>query len=52
MQHLEPRPTWSKRLGPVGYSIQALSMLHRLPAMNAVVKVDNQTCLLYTSRCV
>ena len=43
VQHLEPRPTWSKRLGPVGYSIQALSVLHRLPAMNAVVKVDNQT---------
>ena len=43
VQHLEPRPTWSKRLGPVGYSIQALTVLHRLPAMNAVIKVDNQT---------
>ncbi len=43
VQQLEPRPTWSKRLGPVGYSIQALTVLHRLPAMNAVVKVDNQT---------
>ena len=43
VQHLEPRPTWSKRLGPVGYSIQALSVLHRLPAMIAVVKVDDQT---------
>lgn len=43
VQQLEPRPTWSKRLGPVGYSIQALSVLHRLPAMNAAVRVDNQT---------
>lgn len=42
VEHLEPRPTWSKRLGPVGYSIQALTLLHRLPAMRAVVKVDNQ----------
>jgi YegS/Rv2252/BmrU family lipid kinase len=43
VQHLEPRPTWSKRLGPVGYSIQALMVLHRLPAMSAVVQVDDQT---------
>lgn len=43
VQQIEPRPTWSKRLGPIGYSIQALSVLNRLPAMNAVVQVDNQT---------
>jgi YegS/Rv2252/BmrU family lipid kinase len=43
VQQLEPRPTWSKRLGPVGYSIQALTVLHRLPAMSAVVQVDDQT---------
>ena len=43
VQQIEPRPTWSKRLGPLGYSIQALSVLHRLPAMNAIVQVDDQT---------
>lgn len=43
VQQLEPRPTWSKRLGPIGYSIQALSVVHKLPAMRAAVKVDNQT---------
>jgi len=43
VQQLEPRPTWSKRLGPVGYSIQALAQLPRLPAMTAAVHVDNQT---------
>ena len=43
VQQLEPRPTWSKRLGPLGYSIQALTVLHRLPAMHAVVQVDDQT---------
>ena len=26
VQQLEPRPTWSKRLGPLGYSIQALTV--------------------------
>ncbi len=43
VQQIEPRPDWSKRLGPIGYSIQALSLLHRLPAMHAVVQVDDQT---------
>jgi diacylglycerol kinase family enzyme len=43
VQQVEPRPDWSKRLGPVGYSIQALTLLHRLPAMSAVVQVDDQT---------
>lgn len=43
VQRLEPRPAWSKRLGPVGYSIQALAALPQLPSMRAAVKVDNQT---------
>lgn len=43
VQQIEPRPTWSKRLGPIGYSMQALSILHRLPAMNAVIQVDDRT---------
>ncbi len=43
VQQLEPRPNWSKRLGPLGYSIQALTLLHRLPSMRAVIQVDDQT---------
>jgi diacylglycerol kinase (ATP) len=43
VQQLEPRPTWSKRLGPVGFSIQALSVVHKLPAMYAAIKIDDQT---------
>jgi YegS/Rv2252/BmrU family lipid kinase len=43
VQQIEPRPTWSKRLGPLGYSLQALSLIHRLPAMRAIVQVDDQT---------
>ncbi len=43
VQQIEPRPTWSKRLGPIGYSIQMLSVLHRLPTMHAVVQVDDRT---------
>ncbi len=39
---LEPRPTWSKRLGAVGFSLQAAAVLPQLPAMRAVVEVDGQ----------
>lgn len=42
VQQIEPRPDWSKRLGPIGYSIQALFALPRLPKMHAVVEVDDQ----------
>lgn len=40
VDRLEPRPTWSKRLGAVGYSLQAVAQLHQLPAMRATVEVD------------
>lgn len=40
VDRLEPRPTWSKRLGAVGYSLQAAAQLHQLPAMRAIVEVD------------
>lgn len=40
VDRLEPRPTWSKRLGAVGYSLQAVAQLHQLPAMHATVEVD------------
>ncbi len=43
VERLEPRPTWSKRLGAVGYSIQAAAQLGELPHLRAVVEVDDQT---------
>jgi YegS/Rv2252/BmrU family lipid kinase len=41
VDRLEPRPTWSKRLGAVGYSLQAVAQLGQLPAMRATVEVDD-----------
>lgn len=43
VERLEPRPTWSKRLGAVGYSLQAAAQLGDLPQLRAVVEVDDQT---------
>jgi YegS/Rv2252/BmrU family lipid kinase len=42
VEYVEPRPTWSKRLGRVGYTLQGLTVLHRLPGMRATVEVDGQ----------
>jgi YegS/Rv2252/BmrU family lipid kinase len=42
VEQVEPRPTWSKRLGRVGYTLQGLSVLHRLPGMRATVEIDGQ----------
>lgn len=42
VEHVEPRPTWSKRLGRVGYTLQGLSVLPRLPGMRATVAIDGQ----------
>lgn len=43
VERLEPRPTWSKRLGAVGYSLQAAAQLGELPQLRAVVEVDDHT---------
>ncbi len=40
VDRLEPRPTWSKRMGAVGYSLQAAAQLHQLPAMHAKLEID------------
>jgi YegS/Rv2252/BmrU family lipid kinase len=42
VENVEPRPTWSKRLGRAGYTLQGLTLLHRLPGMRAMVNVDGQ----------
>lgn len=39
----EPRPTWSKKLGPLGYFLQSLAVLpNDFPAMRARVQIDDQ----------
>lgn len=42
VEHVEPRPTWSKRLGRVGYTLQGLSVLPQLPGMRATVDIDGR----------
>ncbi len=42
VNQLEPRPKWSKRLGPMGYALQALSLAPTLPDMHAQIAIDGQ----------
>ena len=42
VERMEPRSKLSKRLGPVGYVAEALSIAPRFPPMEAVVRVDDQ----------
>ncbi len=42
VDRMEPRSKWSKRLGPIGYTVQALSIAPRFPPMQATVEVDGQ----------
>ncbi len=56
VNEVEPRPRWSKRLGPVGYSLQALTVLPHLPEIEATVEIDgrpfhNQYTLIVVSNC-
>ena len=43
VQHVEPRSKLSKRLGPVGYAVQAIPLMPRFPPMAATVTVDGRT---------
>ena len=42
VERMEPRSKWSKRLGPLGYAVQAISIAPRFPPMQATVSVDDQ----------
>lgn len=42
VDELEPRPKWTKRVGPISYVFQGVPVMLRLPAMTAVVEVDGQ----------
>jgi diacylglycerol kinase family enzyme len=39
---MEPRSKWSKRLGPVGYAAEAISIAPRFPSMEATVVIDDR----------
>ncbi|MCP5094538.1 MAG: diacylglycerol kinase family lipid kinase [Chloroflexi bacterium] len=39
---IEPRPVWSKKLGPFGYLIQGLAAAPQFPHLNATVTIDGQ----------
>lgn len=43
VSQLEPRPKWTKRVGPLSYVIQGVPVMLRLPPMTAVVDVDGRS---------
>ena len=43
VQHIEPRPKWSKKLGKVGYVLQALGRVWRLPRHDMQVTIDGRS---------
>lgn len=43
VSEVEPRPKWSKMLGPVGYALQGLTVAPRLPRMQAHVTIDGRS---------
>lgn len=42
VDQVEPRPRWSKKLGRLGYLVQSLLVLPRIPKMRASVEIDGQ----------
>ncbi len=43
VDQIEPRPKWSKRIGPAGYALQSMFILPKAPSFQATVTVDEQT---------
>lgn len=43
VDELEPRPKWTKRVGPISYVFQGIPVMMRLPSMTAVVEIDGET---------
>ena len=40
VERVEPRPTWSKKLGRLGYLLQSLAVAKSMPSMHARVTID------------
>jgi diacylglycerol kinase family enzyme len=43
VEQIEPRPQWSKKLGKLGYALQALGQVWRLPRQAMVVSIDGRS---------
>lgn len=43
VHRVEPRPKWSKKLGPFGYAIQGMLVAPTFPPIHATVTVDGKT---------
>jgi diacylglycerol kinase family enzyme len=43
VEHIEPRPKWSKKLGRFGYMLQGIALSLRYPAVKATVEIDGRT---------
>jgi YegS/Rv2252/BmrU family lipid kinase len=43
VDHMEPRPKWSKRIGPAGYMLQGMFILPKAPPFQATVTIDENT---------
>jgi diacylglycerol kinase (ATP) len=42
VEHIEPRPKWSKRLGRLGYMLQGIALSARFPTVAAKVEIDGR----------
>ncbi len=42
VEQVEPRPTWSKKLGKLGYVIQGAGIATKFPYLHATVEVDGR----------
>ena len=42
VEHIEPRPKWSKKLGRLGYMIQGIALTMRFPTVAAKIDIDGQ----------
>lgn len=43
VEHIEPRPKWSKKLGRFGYMLQGIALTPNFPAVKAKVEIDGRT---------
>lgn len=42
VEHIEPRPKWSKKLGRLGYMLQGIALTIRYPAVQATIEIDGR----------
>ena len=42
VEHIEPRPKWSKKLGRLGYMLQGIALTARIPTVTAKVEIDGR----------